>query len=203
MSNPRLILALLAGAAIGAVVFEVSVAQPAGEGAPAATRVGVCDVVQIFNNYEKSKVLSARLTDQRNQIKAEDDKRRKEIDGLQMELEALKEGSPEHEKRLQRLQELTIQLQVWQQFQQSLIMRRHHQLTQELYEEILRTIDAVAKERGFQVVLYAQRTMPTGKDTPELLRMIELRKVVYSAPGLDLTDTVLARLNESYRGAGG
>jgi len=198
MKNSKLFLIVIAALVTGAFLMKDTLAQRKPAAAPASTRVAVCDVIQVFNNYKRSQDLSAQLNQKRQQTALEEKKRVKEINALQMELTALKQGSPEYEKRVQKLQKLTIDVKVWKQFQEALIMSRHHKLTKDLYQEILATVARVAKEKNFQVVIYGQRSDIPSKNTPQLLQMIEFRKVLYSAPGLDLTDTVLDRLNRNY-----
>ena len=78
-------------------------------------------------------------------------------------------------------------------------MREHHRLTKEMYEEINKVIAAVARDRGVQVVFYAERESLQTRDTPELLQLIERRKVLYADPSVDMTEEVLTRANEGYR----
>lgn len=163
-----------------------------------ATRVAVCDVVQVFNNYTKAKDLTAKLNARRDEIKAENDSRVKSIENMAMEIEGLREGSPEYETRMNEIQRLSIERQAWIQFQQQLTMRDHHRLTREMYDEILVMIRNVSQENGIEIVLYHMNEDIASEDTEQLLQQIQARKVLYASPQSDLTETVLARLNRAY-----
>jgi len=197
MKTPR-VGALLVVAAGLAVALSSSEAQ-APAGAP-PSHVAVCDIVDVFNNYQRAKDLTAKLNERREAIKAEADKRLKEIENRRLEMEGLKVGSKEHEQRLNEVQRLTIERQAYLQFQDALAMREHRNLTKEMYEEILAMVAAVAKERGYDLVLYRE-SEPLSAEGQEIVRQIQSRKVLYASEKIDLTETVLGRLNQAYKAA--
>jgi len=90
---------------------------------------------------------------------------------------------------------------IWMEMKNADLLREHRRYTKQLYEEILAVVAQVAKQRGIDVVLYVEREVVQTEDTRELLTMIERRKVLYASDQVDLTQTVLARLNEAYRAA--
>ena len=178
-------------------------AQPAAPARPAGAQVGVCDVVVVFNEYQRAKDLTVRLNERRDALKAENDKRGKAIDVPRTELEGLKPGSKDYEQRLSEVQRLTIERSAWLQFQEALIMRDHQRLTREMYEQILKMIQGVAREQGFTLVVQRDKESMESQNTQELVQKIAARKVLYNDDGVDLTDTILARLNDQYRLTGG
>ncbi len=151
--NMPIVVAAAAAVAL-AWIFPLSAQQgpaPIGGAAdkPAAATVGVCDVVVVFNEYQRAKDLTLKLNERRDALRAENEKRGKAIDVLRTELEGLKAGSKEYEQRLNEVQRLTIERTAWLQFQESLIMRDHQRLTREMYEQILRMIQTVGEQQGF------------------------------------------------------
>jgi len=201
MKATQIGLLLVAALAAGALVLSQSSAQPASRPAP-ATRVAACDVVEVFNNYQRAKDLTARLEEKRKAITAENDQRKKAIDAVNMELSGLKEGSPEHEKRLGEMQRLEIERKAYLQFQEAVVMREHHRLTRDMYDQIRKVVAQVAREQGYQIVLYRERDEQPTESTPELLQLIERRKVLYCDDSVDVTAAVLGKLNQSYAGEG-
>lgn len=180
-----------------AVALSSGVAQ--APPAPPATRVAICDIVDVFNNYQRAKDLTSQLNERRDSIKAEADKRAKAIEALRMELEGLKQGSKEFEQRFNEVQRLTIERTAYLQFQDALAMRDHRNLTKEMYEEIMATVGAVAKERGYDIVLARENEPLNLENTQEMLRQIGSRKVLYGATSIDITEPVLGRLNQNYK----
>ena len=188
--------ALLLG---GVLLMRNSSAQQADVTA-GPTSVAVCDIEGIFRNYDRATDLLDRLNDDRVTIKNEYEQRGKAVQALEMELDALKEGSEEYEARLQEIQRLSIESNTYLQFNESLIRRKHHRLTEEMYHEILGGITQVAQERGIDLVFYRDEQVAQGSnDAMELLTQIRNRKVLYSRESLDITQVVLDRLNQAYR----
>ena len=199
MRASRIPIVLIALLACGTVLLTGSFAQRAGAPKAVGTRIAVCDLVDVFNNYQRAKDLTAKVNERREAIKAESKKRRKTVEALQMELEGLKKGSKKYEQTLNEVQRLSIEYKAYLEYQDALAAREHHNLTKEMYLEIRQMIAHVAKERGFHVVLQRESEKLDAPTTNELLRQIYGRKVLYAADNVDLTEAVLLRLNQSYR----
>jgi len=167
-----------------------------------ATRVAVCDVVQIFDNYERAKTLNATLNERKRSVDQENDKRGKEIDEISRELEGLKEGSKEYESRFIEQSRLSAERDAWLRLQNLLILREHHRLSTEMYEQIMDTIRDVAKSKGYHLVLFRDQEELMSQNSAELVREIAQRRVLYADPRIDITDEVLLRLNADYRASG-
>ena len=190
--------ALLLG---GVLLMRHSSAQQA-DVTPGPTSVAVCDIEAIFRNYDRATELLDRLNEERVRIKNEYEQRGKAVQALELELGALKEGSEEYEARLQEIQRLGIESNTYLQFSESLIRRKHHGLTEEMYREILAGIAQIAQEKGIDLILYRdEQVAQSSNDAMELLTQIRNRKVLYSREGLDITQVVLERLNQAYRAA--
>jgi len=198
MRFSKLSVLIVVGVALSAAVLSHSLAQPAAKTAT-PTRMAVCDVVEIFNNYQRAKDLTAKLNERRKSIQAENEDRGKKIDDKQEEMKALKKGSKEYEARFSELQLMVIEREAWLKFQETLAVREHHRLTVEMYEEIQKTIATLAKERSIQIVLFRDPETITSQTTGELLRQIGMRKLLYSDGSVDMTEDTLRRLNETYR----
>ena len=198
MKSSHVCVILLGALICGAVVMSNSWAQPAGAKKAPATSVAVCDVVEIFNDYHRAKDLTGKLSQRRKSIEDEDKKRQAAIEAINLEIEGLKEGSGEYEKRFNEMQRLGIDRKAWLQFQDALALREHHRLTKDMYEEIIAMVTKVAKERGHDIVLYAEHGALRSGNTPELVREIARRRVLYNGEKADITKIVLIRLNRTY-----
>ncbi len=197
MKTSRLYLWVVAIVLGGGILLSTSLAT-APRTAESATRVGVCDVVQVFNNYERAKDLTTKLNENRETIKSQDATRIKSIEAVEMELEGLVVGSDEYEKRLSEVERLSIDRKVWLQYEEAVLMRNHHRLTKEMYRQILKMIAEVARGKGYHIVLYRISKELESEDTPQLLQQIERHRVLYAADSVDLSGEVLSRLNQAY-----
>jgi Skp family chaperone for outer membrane proteins len=199
--NRTMIRTVTFGIALFLLAFGVTFTQLQAQAGPGAraTRVGVCNIPEIFDKYNRAQQLTEELKERTNKLKAENDRRVDTIRIKQTELEGLMPESPEYNKRLQEIQELTIERQVWLKMQEDLMMRDHLRLTRELYKDIKDSVARVAKARGFDIVIQFDPRAPEGNSSQEIVQQIDRRKVLYSDEQLDITAGVLQDLNERFR----
>ena len=198
MKTARIITIVLAVLLCAAVLAERLGAQARAPGG-AAGSVGVCDVAEILNNYQRAKDLTADLNRQRDEIAAEARKRRDAIEEIQKELKGLNPGSKEYEQRFLEVQRLRINREAWLKFKTDKAIRDHGRLTRQMYADAQKYVAAVAKRHGFKVVLYGRRGPLMGKNPTELLADIVQRTLLYNDPAVDITTEVLSAMNEAYR----
>ena len=197
MKSSKLVIVLVIVAAVGLVVATHLDAQ-SGDKAPAGP-VAVCNVLEILNNCQKAKDLTARLNKERGRIEKEVKSRSEAIDNLTKELKLLTVGSEEFEQRFAETQRLQINREAWLKFEQTKAMRTHQKLTREMYDEVQKAIGIVAKGRGFKIVFHQQRGKLQAATTAEMRAEILQRQVVYSDEAVDITASVLSSLNAAYR----
>lgn len=198
MKNPKTLLLVIGALAAWTILLGNLGAQTGREIRAMPTRVAVCDIAEVFNNYKRAKDLTAKLDARRQRIKNENTKRGKAIEALQMELESLKENSKKYEQTFDEIQRLSIERQAWLQYEDSLAIRNHHRLTKEMYEQTLAMVNVIAKAKGLDLVLYCEGKIPPTQNITELLRVVRARKVLYSADTIDITEETLRRINETY-----
>jgi len=189
-------------ASAGAFLLTNTPAKPTEIDNQPATRVAVCDIEQIYANYDRARGLIEKLNESRQAILKENEDRGKSIETLQMELEQLKVGSKEYEDRFNELQRLTIERQSWLQLKEAIILREHARLTTEMYGEITGAIERIARQDGYDVVLFRENKALESREPKEILDQIRSRKVLYAKPSCDITQRVLSSMNEAYRSSG-
>ncbi len=173
--------------------FAASTAITAGP-----SKVALCDVVHVFNNYVRASDLTDRLNEKRKALQLEGESKLRAVEQMQMELEGLVQGSQQFEARLADVQKLEIERQAWGQIKEASILREHHRLTKEMYNQILAKVSQVAKARNVDLVMYQVRGELLGANTQQLLQEIAQRRILYASEGMDLTDIVLTSLNDDY-----
>jgi len=188
--------------AVGAVVLAAVLATGWAQTAPKAaqpTRVAVCDVGAVFNGYDKRADLNAELERKRDKARADNDERTKKIENLEKLIKQLKEGTREHEQRVQEYRKLSIEQAVFMKYEEETFMAQHRRMTAALYQEALDEVARVAEASGYELVLYREQIDIASKTIPELYQKIAQRKVLYAAGTIDITQTVLDGLNRRYR----
>lgn len=202
MKSSKVLLVAAGLVLAGVIVLKDALAQvaaPAVPAAPAAVRVAVCNTSAVFGQYQKTKDLEVQRTERLRKLQEESQARQKRVEAIKLRMEGLKKDSPQYDTELNNMQKESIDLKSWVDFQQALIEREYFRLNKELYEEVLRAIEVVAKEKDIHLVLDRQSKKLESERPEELFRQMETRKVLYWNESLDITEAALARLNEAYR----
>jgi Skp family chaperone for outer membrane proteins len=198
MISKRMYILAIVGLLGVAAFLGRSLAQPAGAPA-AAPRIAFCDLVSVFNEYERAKDLTEQLSQIRTSVEAERVQRQKKIDALSRELENYKKGSQQYERTAEDLMRQDIDLQAYLRYQEQVALRKHRAMTQEMYAEIVDTVTKIAVQQGYTIVMQKEQAELNTTDTNAMLQQIYNRKILYFAPSLDITETVLATLNRQYK----
>lgn len=188
----------LAVAALGAVVVTSAVGQDA---APPVEElgIGVCDLNEVYANYDRAADLNAELDKRRQKIRQEAERRAQEQTELSKELGQWKRGSEMYEKRFLKLEEMRAQNDAWQKLTRARVERWHLQMTRQMYDEIVDAVGAVAQRRGLSAILHVERGGLQGGDIQQVLQQMSRRTVLYADEGVDLTDAVLKQVNATYQ----
>ncbi|MFB3891376.1 MAG: OmpH family outer membrane protein [Phycisphaerae bacterium] len=180
--------------AAGMFLWRESSAQP--KPMPAATKVAVCDIVKLFTEYERNKDFKQKFVARERANKIEDERRTKEIDSIDKELQGLKPDSKEYDARLAELTRLGIDRETWIKYEKARDLRERMSAIESMHKEILAMVAAVAKDEGVQAV-FASDDSPFDQ-TADIYRQVESRKALYVDGSIDMTDEVLKRLNRAY-----
>lgn len=180
---------------VGATVLTNSYAQVAGGGS-----VAVCDIEQLFKNYQKAIDRTKEMNKQQQAIGGEVNRRQQEIKEIEEELKTgLTPDSDQYVKRLKEKLSKQFELEAWVKYQQAAALVEHRRTTRELHAEILKMVGVVARSRGYRIVLIRESTELTAENTSEMIAQIRDQKVLYHDPGIDITGETLVRLNQAYR----
>jgi len=194
----------LTAAAVWAVSASLDHAQPA---APAGgTKAGVVDLVRVFNEFEQTKVVGEKMQAETAKMREELDKKMQEIRDGQAELEAFTPDSADWFTRNRKLKEMKVEYEIRGAMEQERIAEEYLQWTKTTYQMVTDEIAAVARKKGFELVVTREEidmSVMDPKLLPQLKMQILGRKVVYWHGSVDLTEGVLANLNAAFAKAGG
>ena len=113
MNGSRALAVVIVALIAGTAALPNSLAQPA---APAPKGIAVCDLVEVFNNYQRAKDLTTRLNERREAIKAEAQKRTKAVEALRLELDNYKKGSAKYKQTQNEIMRQSIERMAYLQF---------------------------------------------------------------------------------------
>ena len=163
--------------------------------------VAVVDVQRAFNAVKEKSQIDAELTTMADKVKQEDASRTKTIKELQQDLSILSPGTAAHTQKQNDLEKAVLSRQVWLNYQQLKLNRERALRVENMYKKMLATIGRVATAEGYTVVLFKEQPVRFNNVTkPEQMNaVIQVRKVLWSAPNLDLTEQVVLKMDAEYR----
>lgn len=195
MKHSMIVVALAGALTLG--LYVTAGGQAGGQAAP--TKVAVVNLQEVINQCNQQAAFRAENQTKAQSLQAEQQQRQQEIERITTAIDPLEPGSDAWENKRQELRQKTLELQVWVQMQE-----QDNQLAQarqfvEIYVAATDAAAAIAEQAGYDVVLQ-------GGDLPDLMRLnlqqlqtvVQTRKVIYSADGVDITNAVLQRVNADF-----
>lgn len=163
--------------------------------------VAVVDVQKAFDSLREKTTIEAELQTKADQVRQEDEQRKNAIKGLQEDLQILAPGTAAYENKQEELERAVLDRQVWLNFQQSKLNRERAVRIENIYKKMIETIGRVATSSGYKVVLFKEPEVRfTNVQKPEQISaLIQVRKVLWAADELDLTDQVIQRMNNEFQ----
>jgi Skp family chaperone for outer membrane proteins len=164
-------------------------------------RVAMCVPGKIFRQLHETQELQRRMDAERERFEREERERRERLEGLRMHRDQLMPGMPQFDERHQELVRAMIEFEAWGRVMQMEVQRKQKQHTKHLFDRIQQGAGEVARQRGFHMVI-AEPEVPENIDmvTPEQLNMaLTQRNVLYAADLVDISDDIVAHLNERFR----
>ena len=190
----------LAALACLAALAGVTTAQR--QGAAAAT-VGVIDIARVYNSLAEKTEIDAALEAMREGIEKENTTRGEDIKTLQDDLRDLTQpGTDAYNKKRDELQLMALELQAWREFQKKRLGNEQAIRKEKLYKSILDAVAAYAQANEYDLVLYKEANVNFRNATSgQVDALIALRKVIWSKDAMDITDSVIAKMNNDFNNA--
>lgn len=147
-------------------------------------KIGYIDSIKIFAEYQETQEAERVYRQEVDQWTAQKERMEQEIVKLRDELQAQSLMLSE-EKKAEKKLELDRKMAEYEQFMEEtfgdegLAARRNKELTQPIVEKINRILEDLGKEQGYTIIFDVANA-----------------NIVYADSALDLTETVLTKLNE-------
>ena len=166
---------------------------------PRPTSTAVIDVQNVLNNLAEKKTIEADITRRGEQLQRETQDRAKEVRDLEQDLTILAPDSEAFRQANEKRQQKTIELEVWQRIKLQELEGEKAIQMEHLYRKLTAAVERLAKRQGYDLVLYKDETEPVrGKTQQQVATIINMRKVLYAAPELDVTDQITQMLNNEF-----
>ncbi|MFA7237988.1 MAG: OmpH family outer membrane protein [Phycisphaeraceae bacterium] len=185
---------------VAAVTLTMGLRLQGQNAAAVATRVAVVNVDKVFNDLgERSKIeadINTRISDLQKWLQDQN----KDIEAMKADLGILKPDTAEYNKKLDALTKAAISAKVESDFRQRQIEQEKAIQLENLYRKMIDAVERVAKNDGYDLVLFKDNIPESlrGANQQQIAQILQVRKCLYAAPQLDLTDRVKTMLNNDY-----
>jgi Skp family chaperone for outer membrane proteins len=204
MRTPKLLTGLALLMSAGAIgVGAGSLARRPGPVAPVVAIVNIKKVMDgLKEREEKYKTLRKRVSDLETQNKQTIDQRT----GDQTKITAMAAG-PAKDQALREFRDKYFRANIERKFTEESISEDEVTMLRELYLKIDDAAETLAKKNGYQLVLSSDEKMeipaPPEATREQLSQVINLKRMLYVDPQLDITDEVLTHMNNLFAAGGG
>ena len=194
--NPKTIVLLALVATLAAALGVSAARRPPAQ----PTAVAVVDLVQVLEG------LSERTDLERNLARALEARRQQiqeinnQMQTVQADLETLGREAPGYREKLRELFELRAVGEARTQAINQIVSIEKGAVFRELYEKIEAAIAEISARDGYDAVLLNDSTFPIPQNATDIdvERAILSRSVLYAHPSVDITDTLVAYMNNQY-----
>jgi Skp family chaperone for outer membrane proteins len=169
----------------------------ASEKQMSAAKVAVVDVTKVLQNSKKHKQWQEKMTKDEEQMKAEFQKSQKELEALKANLDLLKIGSKDHIDVMKDFLDKKSLLDAKDKFYQEKVNIEMQQWTESLYTRMLEITAKIAQKKGIDIVLAQEQLELPSPSLRDFMLSMRTKKVLYCNPQIDITDSVLAALDET------
>ncbi len=194
MKASKVALGCLISVVVLAMGYEYGQAQPKGD--TTFSKVGTVSIVKVFRNCKRIAAHRSKLITEQSRISAEFEKLATQLQAEEDGLRALKADSSDYMEQRKEIINKRASLEAQRDFNKEQIVLKEYKLSKEIYQDILRITSELAEEKGLDLVLEKDEIDNIALSVSEIDRTIRTHKVLYSGGCVDITDEVLARLDE-------
>jgi len=166
--------------------------QSSGQG---GLKIGTVSVQKIFEVCKKSAKYQEENKAEQDRLNAELEKLDAEIKAEEAGLKTLKSGSNDYMTAMKGVLTKRAGLQAQQEFYKRQLELKYQRWVEELYGDVLRVTNEVAKEKGLDLVIEKDEIEFPASSIQDALTVIRTHKVLYSGGCPDFTDEVVGRLD--------
>jgi outer membrane protein len=174
------------------VTLSVAFAFCAIAATPAAAqmKVGIVDMNKVFTSYYKTKEAEARLNDARAQAKTDLDGR---LETLKSDMEQINKLEADAKKpeltadeKINEVRNLDREIGEFRQTRERQLQEQFMRMRGDIVQDIMKVVDARVKSEGFELVFDK-----SGQG------ISQVPVVLFSAPSMDFSDSIITELNKN------
>ena len=167
------------------------------QGKPAVRplRVAVVDIAKLFSKLDQKQEMENDLAIMKRRIVGQLAAKDKEILQAKQRRDLHLRGTAAYEAKHYDVELLELERSLWEKFQRKKMARQYGAQMDRLYRKMVKSISDVCIAQGYDLALYKE-PVPSLAHAPERASLIiQSRKLIYSTARLDITDTVIVKMN--------
>ena len=159
--------------------------------------IGFVDLEKVFNASDKRAEAQAELEVLGQQLDDQEEELRQEIKTRQADLELLVPGTPKHKEAEKTLVAAAANLRAWIEFKAAKLDAKTAQRRTQVYDEIVLAATDFAEQHNIDFILTDDSIVELrpGPDV-QVVQQMSLRRIVYANPEFDITNELIAWINE-------
>lgn len=162
-------------------------------------KIGIVDINEIFDNYEKRKDLDQQLKDMEAEFKKDIEDKKKAMIDLNEETQLLDLGSEKRNKNMEILERKNVELEGYAKLAEKQLTKRYKDAFEKIYEEITKEVDAFGQENNYSLIIKKEKSDLQSSQISDLQFKIGIRTVLYNSNRVDVTTNITNRLNTRYK----
>jgi len=186
--------------------LKQQVAKLSARAAGAGLKIGVVDIVRVFDELEEKIDMNAQLRQLREKREARLGELRSRVVDLDEKARLLQPDSEEARKTLRLLEEAKREYRTYREATEDSLYDKLFDFTRRIYKKIRDEVQAYAREAGYDLVLRIRDPEIGGFDESlrprmrylELNRRIEYQDVLFHKTAFDFTHVIIKRVNQRY-----
>jgi Skp family chaperone for outer membrane proteins len=165
--------------------------------AVAPAKIGVVNVTSVLENCKKHKQWQEKMQAEQAEMKTQFGKMDEELKALDANLKLRTPGSEDYLNLLQELTEKSAIADAKNKFYQDKVTAEMQRWTEGLYQEMLKVVSDMAKEKGLDMVIADELLDLPAPSLRDFMLTIKTKKMLYYNANYDLTGDVLAALDKA------
>lgn len=165
--------------------------------AVAPAKIGVVNVTSVLENCKKHKQWQDKMQAEQSDVKDQLGKMEEELKALNANLKLRTPGSEDYLNLLKELTEKSALADAKNKFYQDKVTAEMQRWTEGLYQEMLKIVDNIAKEKGLDMIIADELLDLPSPSLRDFMLTIKTKKLLYYNPNYDLTGDVLAALDKT------
>jgi Skp family chaperone for outer membrane proteins len=201
----RFILISLLAAIIGTPGASAADTDAAKTPAPAAEappprvlKIGYVDLSRLWDEYRRRRDFDNDYKALRLELANQDRTRTEEIARYNSQIEKLALGTPERLELEEKVKTAEKEAEQFRRKATDELNARFVVMLNRLFGDVLREVDAIAKEGDYDLIIKDQTPDPNVNTRTDAIFQLGQRVVLYARPEYDLTGAVIKRLNDKY-----